>query len=70
MSNTAKHILMGLALMGAFSAAQAADPALKVYDLDLNVNEQARTVDMVLELRMKDFKVKSNGEVIYTPVVI
>lgn len=48
----------------------AADPTLKVYDVDVAVNEQAKTVNLGLKLNMKDFKVGRNGEAVYTPVIV
>ena len=69
MANIAKQLILGSLLLGA-SSALAADPALKVYDVDVTVNKQAGTVDLMLELRMKNFKLGQNGEAKYTPVII
>ena len=63
-----KQILLGLFTL-ATASAFAADPVLKVYDVSVTVNEQTRTLDMVLDLRLKDFKLGRNSEAIYTPIV-
>ena len=60
---------MGAALAAA-TTAWAADPSLKIYDVDVTVNEQVRTVDVTLDLYMKNFKVGRNGEAVYTPVIL
>lgn len=70
MSNTAKHLLIGLTLMAGLNAGAVNDPALKVYDADVTVNEQAATLGISLDLRMKDFRLGGNSEGIYTPVII
>lgn len=69
MSKLAKHFLFGAALLASASAS-AADAALKVYDVDVTVNNPAGTLDLVLDLYLKDFKLGQNGEAVYTPVVI
>ena len=69
MSNTVRHILLGTLLLGG-AAALAGSPELKVYDVDVTVNEQARTLEVVLDLRMKDFRLKQNAEATYTPVIL
>lgn len=69
MSKIAKKILLGSLLMSA-ATVWASTPELKVYDVDVTVNEQARTLNMVLELNMKDFHIPQNGEAIYTPVIL
>ena len=68
MSKITKHILLG-GLMFAAASAWASDPTLKVYDVDVTVNEQTRMLDVQLDLRMKDFKVGRNGEAVYTPII-
>lgn len=50
--------------------ALAADPSLKVYDVDVTVNESSKTLSLVIDLNMKDFKLSTNGEAIYTPLII
>lgn len=56
-------------MIGAFTA-EASDPTLKVYDVDVKVNENARTVGINLDINLKDLKIGKNGEVIYTPVIL
>lgn len=68
MSNKAKHILLGALLAGS-AASWAASPELKASGVDVAVNEAAGTLDLVLDLRMKDFKIGRNAEVVYTPIV-
>lgn len=62
-------MLLGALLMGS-ATTWASDAALKVYDVDVTVNEQARTLELVLDLYMKDFKLGQNAEAIYTPVIL
>lgn len=69
MSNISKQLLLGGLLLSA-AAAWGADPTLKVYDVDVTVNEQARTVNVALDLNMKDFKLGRNQEAIFTPVIL
>lgn len=69
MSKKAKHILLG-GLMLTAASAWASDPTLKVYDVDVTVNQQTRQLDVQLDLRMKDFKIGRNGEVVYTPIIL
>lgn len=69
MSKISKYILSAIAL-GSAATAWAADPALKVYDVDVNVNETAHLLNIVMDLNMKDFKLSKDGEAIYTPVII
>ena len=68
MSKITKHILMGGLLLSA-ATVWASDPTLKVYDVDVTVNEQTHTLTMVLDLHMKDFKIGRNGDAIYTPII-
>lgn len=70
MSRYIKHILIGLLLICGSEAWAAKQPTLKVYDVDVSVNEPAQLLDIVLKLNMKDYKMKSNGEAIFTPVII
>lgn len=69
MSKFYKYILSGVILACA-SNVWAADPTLKVNDVDVTVNENAKVVDLNLKLNLKDFKIGRNGEVIYTPVIV
>ena len=68
MSNIAKHILLGGLCLSAASV-WASDPTLKVYDVDVKVNEQTRMLDVVLGLKMKDYHIGRNGEAVYTPII-
>ena len=54
----------------AISALAAPKQPLKVYDVDIDVKEEARLVDIKIELNLKDFKIGRNQEAIFTPVVI
>ena len=69
MSKISKYIIMA-AIIGNASAAMAADPSLKVYDVDVNINEPAHLLNMVIDLNMKDFKLSRDSETIFTPVII
>ena len=69
MSKITKYILSAVVL-GSTMKAWAADPSLKVYDVDVTVNELAKTLNIVMDLNMKDFKLAKDGEAIYTPVII
>ena len=69
MATTFRNILLGCALVCSANVF-ASDPTLKVHDVLIDVNESAGTVTVGLDLNMKDFKVKRNGEAIYTPVIL
>lgn len=69
MSKKTNYMIAAALILGAV-AAEASDPALKVYDVDVTVNEQARTVGVNLDINLKDLKIGKNGEVIYTPVIL
>ena len=69
MTKITRYIIAGGLLLAAAGVQAATSPALKVYDADVTVNSQAQTLTVLLELNMKDSKVKSNGEAIFTPVV-
>lgn len=56
-------------LIAAATYAKTYEP-LKVYDLDVAVNNQNSTVDIKIELNLKDFKIKGNSEVVFTPVLL
>lgn len=64
----ATYLVLGALVFGSI-VSQAADPTLKVYEVDVNVNEPSQTVDVNLTLNLKDFKIGRNGDVIYTPVI-
>lgn len=64
----AKYLVLGSLLFGSF-AIQAADPTLKVYDVDVNVNEPAQMLDVNMTINLKDYKIGRNKDVIYTPVI-
>lgn len=69
MSNFVKHILFG-SLLFASANIWASDPSLKVYDVDVTVNEKSQTVNVALDINLKDYKVGRNGEAVFTPVII
>lgn len=69
MSKITKQILSGALMLCTFST-WAADPTLKVNDVDVTVNDKSKTVRVDLKMNLKDFKVGRNGEVIYTPVIV
>lgn len=64
-----KNIILGVSLAASLSCV-GATPVFKAYDAEVTVNEQTGMLDISLDLRMKDFKIGRNGEVVYTPVVI
>lgn len=71
MSQLNKNIaIAAILLMGAGSTMAADKMPLKVYDVDVTVNEQARTVGIDIELNLKDYHIGRNGEVIFTPILI
>lgn len=63
-----KLTLLGVFLLATVSI-MATNPTLKVYDVDVTINKQTHTLDVVLDLRLKDFKIARNSEVVYTPIV-
>ncbi|MCH5217341.1 MAG: DUF3868 domain-containing protein [Muribaculaceae bacterium] len=66
-----KYILAGLAMLPAAGVANAAkDAPLKVYDIDVAVNEQPATVDITIQLNLRDFKLGRNKEVTFTPTLV
>lgn len=68
---TRKNILLITTLLiASFSAFAAEKDPLKVYDLDVTINEEHSAIDLTIDLYLKDFKIKSNGEVIFTPILI
>lgn len=65
------YVLTGVALMLASGSVNAKnEQPLKVYDLGVTVNEEPKTVDLKIDLNLKDIKVGKNREVIFTPVLI
>lgn len=52
------------------AAAAAGIPELKVYDVDVTVNEADATVTVGVDLKMKELKMGSNDEAVFTPVII
>lgn len=52
------------------AGALAATPALKIYDINVNVNEATRKLDVDIDMKMDEIKLGSNREVIYTPIII
>ena len=72
MYNIFRTILIFAAALITWSEARAAVAAEtpKVYDVDVAVNEQDSTVSVSVELLLKELSLKSNGEVIFTPVII
>lgn len=69
MSYKSKYIIAAALMIGSLTA-EAADPTLKVYDVDVAVNENARTLGVTLDVNLKNIKIGRNGEVIYTPVIL
>lgn len=69
MLRIAKRVLLGLLLSGIIPAG-ASNFDFKVYDIDVKVNETARTIDLALDLRMENFNLSRHAEAVYTPVVI
>ena len=72
MSKIAKKIiLVGLPVGLGLGIGVAKDNMpLRVYDLSVAVNEAPKTVDINIELNLKDFKIGTNKEVIFTPVLL
>lgn len=69
MSKKIKYIIATAMMFGGFTA-MASDYTLKVYDVDVTVNEEARTLGVNLDINLKDFKIGRNAEAVYTPVVL
>lgn len=59
-----------LILANAPQADAARIPELKVYDLQVDVDETHNTVDISLDLHARAFELSRDREVIYTPVMI
>lgn len=59
-----------LILANAPQADAARIPELKVYDLQVDVDETRNTVDISLDLHARAFELSRDREVIYTPVII
>ena len=71
MANIKSKILALAAIAMTAAAANAADKTpLKVYDAEVNVNQQADIVTLKIDLNLKDFKIPRNGEAIFTPLLI
>ena len=65
-----KIFALAVAALG-FAGASAADKMpLKVYDVDVTVNQEADIVNLKIDLNLKDFKIPRNGEAIFTPIFI
>lgn len=69
MSNISKKILVS-GLIACAASSWATDFTLKVNEVDVKVDENAKTLGVDLRLDLKDFKIGRNGEVIYTPIVM
>ena len=72
MYNILRTILISAAVLAAFTPAKAAvqAEAPKVYDVAVAVNEQDSTVSVAIELLLRELSLKSDGELIFTPVII
>lgn len=64
-----KKILTGLSVMAVISAF-AATPELKLYDVDITLNEKTQMLDIVLDIHLKDYNLNRNSEIEYTPLII
>lgn len=69
MSKKSKYIIAAALMIGSLTAG-ASVPTLKVYDVDVAVNENAHTVGVTLDINLKNIKIGRNGEAIYTPVIL
>lgn len=65
-----KYYLFAAAALMAVSAVAAPKQLLKVYDVGVDVREDAKIVDVDIQLYLKDFKINRNGEAIFTPIII
>lgn len=66
------YAIVAAALLASASVAHASakEQPLKVYDIDVAVNEDPSTVDVKIQLNLKDFKVARNGEIVFTPLIL
>lgn len=64
----AKFLALAFAAIACGSAYAAEKTPLKVYDVDVTLNQD--NVTLKIDLNLKDFKIPSNGEAIFTPVLI
>lgn len=70
MTVKSKYLAIALAAL-AFGGARAAEQMpLKVYDVDVNVNQEANLVNIKIDLNLKDYHIRTNGEVVFTPLLI
>lgn len=71
-SDMLRYKILSLALMSiaCLSAYAGNKEPLKVYDLKVNVNGEESSVDIDIELYLKEFRIKSNSEVVFTPVLV
>lgn len=72
MTNMKRYIftLAAAAAIAAQAAAAPATTAPKVYDIAVAVDEAASTVSVDIDLFMKEMRLKSNQELILTPLII
>lgn len=64
-------LLAAAAMVCGAGVARGADKSpLKVYNLDVAVNEEPATVDVKIQLYLKEFHIGRNGEAVFTPVLV
>lgn len=65
-----KRTIFTFVAAAACAAASAIAPELKVYDVDVAVNEPDSTVTVGVELKIKEIKLGKNEEAVFTPIII
>ena len=65
-----RYIFTFLAAASCALQALAYSTAFKVYDVDVNVDEAAKTLSVAIQLNMADYKLGGDRELILTPVII
>lgn len=68
--NNKRFIFSAAALITVGCMWAKSEQTLQVYQADIKVNEKAQTVDVNLDLNLKDYKIGRNGEMTYTPIIL
>lgn len=65
-----KYIGIIATIVFATFTAYSAQTPLKVYDINVSINDAATEVDVSILLNLKDFKIGRNSEMVFTPYII
>lgn len=69
-NKTAKQLTAAAIAIMASATATASETALSIHDINVDVDREARTLSVALTVDMKDYRLKSNRELVMTPVVM